>query len=268
MGKNFFFFVFFLLLSACSTGAPEKPVVVEKMQPYKNIDTINFERDVPIFMFHYVKDVSPEEKEKNTLHYRLSYSPEKFENMLRFFEKNNITPITFYELKDVIEKKKKMPKNPVILTFDDGYIDHYTNAFRILENFQMKGVFFVVSGNPGKKWYTTWEDIEKMSNAGHEIGSHTVSHADLTSLSDAMLTQELLHSKQEIEKHIHKSVISFCYPSGRHDERVVREVKKYYTFARTTRYGKHFSVQKRFTLPTLRIQVHTGEKQLREWLLK
>lgn len=269
--KIFFLLPLLCVFFGCSSPAEEKNIPSEKSQEY-NIDISEdstFSQDIPVLMFHYLKDVSPEEKKKNTLHYRLSYSPEKFENMLKFFEKNNITPITFWDLKNAINKEKQLPKNPVILTFDDGYSDHYYNAFRILENFNMKGVFFIVSGNPNvKKWYMTWQQIQEISAAGHEIGSHSVSHVDLTRLSDEALKTEVLESKKEIEKYIQKPVLSFCYPSGRHDDRTVEEVKKYYIFARTTQYGKNFSVENRFQIPALRIQTNTAEKQFEEWFLK
>jgi peptidoglycan/xylan/chitin deacetylase (PgdA/CDA1 family) len=72
----------------------------------------------------------------------------------------------------------------------------------------------------------SWDQIKEMSDYGIEIGSHTVTHPYLTSLTRDQLEYELGESKKEIEKHTGRSVRSIAYPAGVYDEEVVECVKE------------------------------------------
>ena len=227
-------------------------------------DNANFREYLPIFMFHYIKDIPSDTPDQ--LGYRLSFSPEKLEQFLVFFKENNIETLTFWDLKNIIEKKREFPKKAVMLTFDDGHIDHYQNAFRILKKHNAKGVFFIISGKPDNDHlYANWDQIKEMSDQGQEIASHTISHLDLRNLSSEKIKQELEISKQVIEEKIGKPVISFCYPAGKYNQKVLEIVKENYLFARTTQAGKYFSIQKRHEIPTVRMFPETSVSSLKIW---
>jgi len=225
---------------------------------------IDFETYLPILMFHYIKDVSVDSPDQ--LGYNLSFSPEKLEEFLLFFQENQIETLTFWDMKDILAGKKEFPKQAVMLTFDDGHIDHYRNAFRLLQKYNMKGVFFIISGKPDNDQnYATWDQIKEMSDAGNEIASHTVSHIDLSTLSKDKLISELELSKKKIEEIIGKPVISFCYPSGKYNAQVLKIVRLYYLFARTTNPGKDFFISNRYELPMVRMFPTTGVASLKLW---
>jgi len=77
-----------------------------------------------------------------------------------------------------------------------------------------------------------------MSDAGFEIGAHTVSHPRLTLLSDDQLEHEIVDSKHALEDIIGREVVSFSYPYGDRDERVIEAVKAAgYKYAVSTRLG-------------------------------
>jgi len=224
----------------------------------------NFNEYLPIFMFHYIRDYPADSPDQ--LGYRLSFSPEKFEQFLKFFKENNIQTLTFWDLKDILEGKKKLPEKSVMLTFDDGHLDHYQNAFRILEKYDMKGVFFIIANRPGQDGnYADWEQIKEMSDRGNEIASHTVSHLDLRTLSKEEIKVELEKSKEILEEKTGKPVISFCYPAGKYDGQIISLVQENYLFARTTKAGKHFSVSERYEIPTVRMFPDTSVSSLRIW---
>lgn len=153
-----------------------------------------------------------------------------------------------------------------MLTFDDGHVDHYQNAFRLLKQYNMKGVFFIISKKPDNDPnYANWQQIKEMSTNGQEIGSHTASHLNLTTLSAEELNYEIAGSKKFIEEKIEKSVISLCYPAGKYSDEVVQNVEKNYLFARTTNQGKYFSLQERFEIPMVRMFPETGIASLKSW---
>jgi peptidoglycan/xylan/chitin deacetylase (PgdA/CDA1 family) len=223
-----------------------------------------FNTYLPILMFHYIKNIPSNSPDQ--LGYRLSFSPEMLEQFLIYFKENNIETLTFWDLKHIIEGKKALPEKAVILSFDDGYIDHYQNAFRILKQYNMKGVFFIISNKPDNdENYANWEQIKEMADDGQEIASHTVNHFDLSTLSEEKIRNELEISKKIIEEKISKPVISFCYPAGKYDNRVIKIAKENYIFARTTNPGKHYSLAESYEIPTVRIYPTTSTSSLKTW---
>lgn len=224
----------------------------------------SLEEYLPILMFHYIEDVPSDSPDQ--LRYGLSFSPESLEQFLVYFKKNNIETLTFWDLKEIIEKKKTFPEKAVILTFDDGYISHYQNAYKLLDQYNMKGVFYIISEKPDNDPnYATWEQILEMSKNGQEIASHSVSHPNLAGLSEERIKYELETSKIAIEEKIDKPVISLCYPAGKYDDRVLKIAKENYLFARTTEPGKYFSLDERYTIPTVRIFPTTGIASIETW---
>jgi peptidoglycan/xylan/chitin deacetylase (PgdA/CDA1 family) len=292
MKKNILLLIIILLFSGCKDSQGEEPkqekiflteaqenidisqnetksiaqINNEKIEATLNIpaENMEFKEYLPILMFHYIKDVPADSPDQ--LGYKLSFSPDKLEQFLIFFQKNNIKTLTFWDLKNIIENKKPFPEKAIILTFDDGHLDHYQNAFRILKKHKMKGVFFIISDKPDHDSnYATWEQIKEMAENEQEIASHTVSHFDLSTLSDEKIKHELETSKKTIEDKIGKPVISLCYPAGKYDNRVIKVAKENYLFARTTQPGKYFSLAEKYEIPTVRMFPETGILSLKIW---
>ena len=226
-----------------------------------------FEKYLPILMFHYIENIPSNSSDQTR--YKLSFSPQKLEQFLIFFKENNIETLTFWDLKEIIEEKKDFPEKAVILTFDDGYKSHYDNAFSILKKYNAKGVFFIISNKPDNDLnYANWNQLKEMTSNGQEIASHTVSHPNLTNLSETKIKNELEISKNIIEEKIGKPVISFCYPAGKYDKQVIEIAKENYLFARTTKPGKYFSLQRRYEIPTVRMFPTTRIASLEIWFDK
>ena len=247
----------------------KKEIGAEEISTEFNIleDKLSFEKYLPVLMFHYIEDLPLGSSDQ--MRYKLSFSPRRLEQLLVFFKEHNIETLTFWDLKKIIEGKKEFPQKAAMLTFDDGYKSHYDNAFPILKKYNAKGVFFIISSKPDNDSnYASWNQLKEMAENGQEIASHTVSHPNLANLSRAKIKNELEISKNTIEEKIGKLVISFCYPAGKYDERVVEIVKENYLFARATKQGKYFSFQKRYKIPTVRILPTTGIASLEIWFDK
>jgi peptidoglycan/xylan/chitin deacetylase (PgdA/CDA1 family) len=127
----------------------------------------------------------------------------------------------------------------IALTFDDGFKAHYDYAFPILEKYNIKGTFYVNSGylknkgqlQLGRGGY--WEDFAEMAAAGHEIGSHSVKHLDLTSLTAENLHNELANDKAVIESKIKtQKCLTHAYPSSRFNQTVRDTASHYFLAAR------------------------------------
>lgn len=141
------------------------------------------------------------------------------------------------------------PDKTVILTFDDGYLDNYTGAYLPLLERDMTATWYIVSNLIGNKadWLKSSSSetamldknqLMKMAQSGMEIGSHTLSHADLSKISSARQKNEIMDSKKQLEDLLSLSVKSFAYPYGQYDDSSLEYVQQAgYQFACTVRPG-------------------------------
>jgi peptidoglycan/xylan/chitin deacetylase (PgdA/CDA1 family) len=124
----------------------------------------------------------------------------------------------------------------VVLTFDDGYKSQYTNAKPILDKYGYKATFYIVCNYAEKNGRLKWEDITALYNEGHDIGSHTMNHADLSQTSKKETQYEIGESKQCLLNHgINPTNFAYPFNGGTDETAVVNTVAKYYDMARTAR---------------------------------
>jgi peptidoglycan/xylan/chitin deacetylase (PgdA/CDA1 family) len=138
-------------------------------------------------------------------------------------------------LRTLLEKPAD-PLRRAVLTFDDGYDGIRTRALPLLLAKGFRATVFAVSGRTGG--VNDWDGespgepllsdagLRELHAAGFEIGSHGATHRALTKLSDRDLHIEVAGSKERLENILGAPVISFCYPFGDFDDRVVNAVKK------------------------------------------
>lgn len=114
-------------------------------------------------------------------------------------------------------------------TFDDGSLSHFTRFLPILDKFGFKGSFYIITDQVGLANKMTWSQIAALYRQGHEIGSHTHTHASLPALSDEKLDFELKASKNKLTPF---GATTLSYPFGDYDRRVINFAKKYYAGGR------------------------------------
>jgi peptidoglycan/xylan/chitin deacetylase (PgdA/CDA1 family) len=127
--------------------------------------------------------------------------------------------ITLEELALHLLEGRPLPPKPIVLTFDDGYMDNYQNAFPVLKKYGFKGVFFVITDFVTNRYkgYMTWKELKEMADAGMAIESHSRNHADLRHRSYDYLVWQALGSKEAIENHLGITPRFICWPSGKYD---------------------------------------------------
>jgi peptidoglycan/xylan/chitin deacetylase (PgdA/CDA1 family) len=173
---------------------------------------------VPILMYHYVS-VPPA---KADIYRRdLSVSPEQFDAQLSYLRDQGYTVISLDDLLYALAQGRTLPEKPVILTFDDGYEDNYTNAFPILSKHGVMAHFFIISDfvNAGREGYMTWPQIEEMAAAGQRFGSHSRDHPNLSGQPVDYLVWQALGGAEAIQEHLGYHPRWIAYPSGQYDER-------------------------------------------------
>lgn len=150
-----------------------------------------------------------------------SISPETFKQHLILIQSLKIPII---KLENIFEHNIK-EKYSIALTFDDGYKSDLTVVLPLLEELKLSAIFFPIVEKIGESDRLTWEDIKTLSNHGCEIGSHGVSHTNLTELPLNELERELKESKNTIEQKINKKVKHFALPYGRYNNRIIALAK-------------------------------------------
>jgi peptidoglycan/xylan/chitin deacetylase (PgdA/CDA1 family) len=197
-----------------------------------------------ILMYHNIDDPP-----KNARIPNLYVTPRMFRLQMGYLKAAGFRVLSIQDLVAAVEAGNTR-HDMAAITFDDGYADFYINAYPILKHYGYPSTVYVVSGLVGKsniwdsksethlKPIMDWTTIVKISENNVQIGSHTMSHPELTTLADNMLDQELIGAKKKIESQINHPVDHFCYPYGDCDERIKAAVGKAgYRFAVTTQRG-------------------------------
>ncbi len=126
----------------------------------------------------------------------------------------------------------------VSLTFDDGWSNISTNGLPLLQKYGLPSTQYIITGNIGAPNYMTATQIRAFQTAGSEIGSHTVSHSDLTTLTATQLRSELADSQSTLRQLFGSSVAtSFASPYGASNDTAVTAIKQYYASHRSTDVG-------------------------------
>lgn len=191
------------------------------------------------FLFHSVSEKPLAEQSHITTH--------TFKLLLSYIQKQKYYTLTAYDMAFLPEDKSDTSGKYISLIFDDGFENFYTNAFPLLEQFDIKVSIFIVTSSTDS--YSTWDiykpqkqlskkQICTISKTGHEIGSHTLSHPDLVLLSDKEINHELSESKKIIEDITGTPVKSLSFPFGSWNMRVWN-IAKECNYEAAVVYRKH-----------------------------
>ena len=218
-----------------------------------------------ILMYHNV-DIPPKWARIPNLY----VTPKMFRFQMWYLKKSGFKVLSLSDMLAAVAAGKRTD-NIVSITFDDGYRDFYLNAYPTLKRYGYPSIVYVVSDRTGMvntwdsenenitKPLMNWDMIREVSQSGVEIGSHTRSHQQLSTLSGDALQEELCGSKKILEDQLNRKVVHFCYPYGDFDDLVKEAVKKAgYCSAVTTRRGHVLQGSDTFMLPRIPIKLVTN----------
>jgi peptidoglycan/xylan/chitin deacetylase (PgdA/CDA1 family) len=190
--------------------------------------------EVPILLYHRVLS---EEISSGTY----SVTVDTFKSHMQILVQNGCQSISVAQLHRAIIEGVRLPQKPVIITFDDGNIDNFDIAFPIMQSYGLTGTAYIVANRLESKGYLSVEQLEQMVRAGWEIGSHSMTHADLTQISAGQLREELLGSRYRLEGALGIEVRSFAYPYGTYRADFAAKVLQYgyYSAVGLGKYNNH-----------------------------
>ncbi len=195
---------------------------------------------VPILMYHYIRIVTDP---KDKLGFNLSVTPADFDKQLQWLKDNGYTT---FPLADFCKGDMPTEGKPIVLTFDDGYDDAYTDALPALQKYSFQGTFFIIKGFLNRPHYLTTTQLETLGAAGMELGAHTVDHIDLATATPAKQLAEISGSKQASPV--------LAYPSGQYSPTTIDITKKQgFLCAVTTHPGIATELSPLYELPRVRI---------------
>ena len=176
---------------------------------------------LPILMYHRVVDRvdAPDP-------YRLCVTASEFETHMKYLCDRRFQVISVEDVARATAEGEWPWVKPVVITFDDGYMDNYTYAFPILKKYELKASIMLVTSYIGRtnEWdqdsdtmaspLLGTDEIQEMARNGITYGSHTLTHRALTELDDDEAWKELVESKSALEALTGSEINVFCYPYG------------------------------------------------------
>ena len=166
-----------------------------------------------ILMYHSISECS---------RYPFSLSPREFAWQMAWLRREGVLVQSLAEALQT--QKSAVPR--VVITFDDGYEDNFTNALPILSEYGYKATFFVVTAFVGKNngWeeegkdtvfrLMDWEQLDLLVRRGHSVGGHTHTHVNLLETGRERAGQELRLCWEQLRRNLSQDFVPFAYPYG------------------------------------------------------
>jgi peptidoglycan/xylan/chitin deacetylase (PgdA/CDA1 family) len=172
----------------------------------------------PILLYHHVADITPP-----AWYY---ISPADFEAEMNLLRDGGYTPIPISLLIQAITQGANLPPRPVVITFDDGNEDIFTNAFPIMQRLGFQGVLYIVSSRLGSQNYLGIPEISQMVSTGWEVGDHSRTHLNLVD-NPGLLWDEAVQSRMDLKAALNLPIDTFAYPFGAATESTMGKVSRY-----------------------------------------
>jgi peptidoglycan/xylan/chitin deacetylase (PgdA/CDA1 family) len=180
-----------------------------------------------VAMYHSVGDCSDDP-------YRITVTPDRLAQQLSWLRRRGLRGVSMADL--LAARARGEGQGLVGLTFDDGYADFVTNALPLLARWDCGATLFVLPGRLGgdnawdpqgpRKPLLTTDGIRQAAAEGVEIGSHGLTHVDLTKADDDTLHAEVAESRSRLQELLNSPANGFCYPYGTIDTRAMDAVRE------------------------------------------
>lgn len=167
---------------------------------------------MPVLLYHHISD--------DPKFSAYGVDVESFRQEMESLKARGYQTLPLSALVSTIRVGGAMPERPIAITFDDGDLDVYENAFPIMQSLGFTGTIFVVTKYIDAPGFMSTSQITELLQAGWELGSHGRSHIDLTKTSDA--ESEITFSKSHLEQKFNTTVNFIAYPYGEINPDIIR----------------------------------------------
>src|SRR5450759_215749 len=172
----------------------------------------------PILLYHHIAEAV-----KKSRYY---VSPDVFKAQMEELAASGYTTISMATVVEVMKTGGVLPARPVVITFDDGNLDVYQNAFPVMKALGFTGTVYIVTKALNDPKYMNLDVLKELARAGWEVGSHTKTHSNLTKSVEG-LKEELYQSRIDLENLLGIPVKSIAYPFGITDAYILKKAGGY-----------------------------------------
>jgi peptidoglycan/xylan/chitin deacetylase (PgdA/CDA1 family) len=135
-------------------------------------------------------------------------------------------PVTLDQLRSYWQHGARLPGKPIVITFDNGYLSQYTHALPVLQRLHwVADENIQLSGLPPSQGGLTTPQVRALIDAGWELDTQGISHADLITLDAVQLHDQVATARAILRRRYRVPVNWFCYPSGHYDPTVIAAVR-------------------------------------------
>ncbi|HEY4389178.1 MAG TPA: polysaccharide deacetylase family protein [Ktedonobacteraceae bacterium] len=158
---------------------------------------------------------------------------------MAYLSRHTYTPITVTQLANAyLQQDLMLPERPIVLTFDDGFADFFTDALPILQAYHFTATLYITTAfiDGTSRWLQheretsrpmlSWQHVSEIAASGIECGAHTHTHPQLDTLTASRAKSEIEQSKKLLEDHLGQEVASFAYPYGYFTAHVRQQVRE------------------------------------------
>jgi len=178
---------------------------------------------VPILMYHNLRDLPNTASE---LDRTWTVAPKQFEAQIALLVARGFQTITLGQLVAHLKHGAPLPSKPIVISFDDGWVEQYTVAFQVLKKHNRIGTFYIYTNPLDRNRYLSWAQLREMTAAGMDIQAHTLSHPHLLAIPASEAFREISESKKIIEAKLGKPVVSLSYPFGEYNAGTIELLKR------------------------------------------
>lgn len=207
---------------------------------------------VPVVMYHHVRPLKASFTAKDRA---FNVTPESLRAQLEGIKRAGYTTITPRDLQAAIEGKVILPDKSVLLTFDDGYREHFTQVLPVLRELDLKATYFIISEAYRSPAHMTQEMIREADQSGLvTIASHTRHHIFLARAGALTQRAEVEGSKTDLENLLGHPILDFAYPFGSYDATVAQSTRNAgYQLGFGVRLGSVHAESSRYNLRRIRV---------------
>lgn len=204
----------------------------------------------PTLMYHHVQSA---ESAKARNQVALTVRTPDFRAQMQYLKDKSYNVISMQDLSNFFEQGIKPSSKSVLLTFDDGYDDFYTDAYPILREFNYPATVFIPTGLMNNTGYLYWDKISEMANGRILFANHTWSHKNVAAKQDVLKMEISTADVQLNEKGLNVPKV-FAYPYGLESALAISFLQGLdYKMAFTTRHGGTLCKKQILDLPRIRI---------------
>lgn len=192
-----------------------------------------------------------------------------FEKQMKYLLSQKYEFITLSKLNAFVSGKEMIEKPSVVITFDDGYKD-ILSITKFVKKHNIKPCLFLLSNTKNanrqelanNREFLNKKDIAGLVSDGWELGSHTATHSDMNILTNSQIKEEIVDSKEILEKDLNTKIRYIAYPKGRYNSKILKSARKAgYELGLTMDDGKIRSGMEKLLIPRIGVdRTHSYEE--------